>query len=152
MFFETVWPAVIIWFIIAVIAIVVESNTAQMVSVWFAVSAIIACIIAAFGAALWVQLTVFSIGSVGLFFLSRPYAKKINALHTTIEGTAEGLTDEVVVITKAFSNGSVGEAKARYDVYSVIAEDNSSFEVGEKVRVKSILGNKLIVEKLIDVK
>jgi len=146
-FIESVWPAVIIWFLVAVLAVFVETSTAQMVSIWFAISAVVTCIISAFGAPFWLQLTVFGLCSLGLFFASRPFARKINSKKTSIEGTAEGLVNEIVTVVKEFSGDDIGSVKARYDVYSAMCLDNSSFEKGEKVKVVSIEGNKLIVSK-----
>lgn len=146
-FLATVWPAVIFWFLVVIVAVIIEINTAQMLSIWFAVSGLVACILAGFGLEFWIQCLVFVLGSVILFFLSRPVARKINQEHTVVEGTAEGLADEIVTVTKAFNGEEIGEVKARYDYYSAISCDKESFEVGEKAKIVSIQGNKVIIKK-----
>ena len=84
------WGNILLWLVVVIIAVIVEVETLQIVSVWFAASGLIAMILAAFNCQLEIQIIVFVILSVILFLCSRPLVKKINkskADNSTIEST-----------------------------------------------------------------
>ena len=142
------WINLIIWLIIVVVAIVVETQTVQLVSVWFAISGFVAMILAAFECPLEIQLIVFVLLSAILVIISRFFVKKIQSGKSE-NSTAESLVGEEVVVVKEIKCGETGEIKAKYERYSAIAPNAShDIPVGTKVVIKEIRGNKVIVETL----
>ena len=71
------WINILIWLVVVVLAIVVEVNTIQLVSVWFAISGFVAMILAAFGCLIEIQLIVFVLLSAILIIISRFFVKKL---------------------------------------------------------------------------
>lgn len=140
------WINILIWLVVVVLAIVVEVNTFQIVSVWFAISGFVAMILAAFECLIEIQLIVFILLSAILIIISRFIVKKLHAGKSD-NSTVESLLGEEVVVTKEIKTGEVGEIKAKYEKYSALAPDsNYNIPVGTLVIIKEIRGNKVIVE------
>ena len=139
------WGYILLWLAVVVVAVVVEIETVQLVSVWFAASGLVTMILAAFNCSIEIQLYVFVILSVVLFALSRPIVKKINKSKSD-NSTIESMIGEEVVVIKEIKVGDVGEIKARYDRYSAIApSETQNIPVETICVIKEIRGNKVIV-------
>lgn len=142
------WGYILLWLAVVIVAIIVEVETVQMVSVWFAASGLITMILAAFNCSIEIQLIVFVALSVVLFFISRPIVKKINK-EKSDNSTIESMIGEEVVVIKEIKVGEIGEIKAKYERYSAIApSEKSDIPVDTKCIIKEIRGNKVIVEIL----
>lgn len=139
------WSYILLWLAVVVVAVIVEIETVQLVSVWFAASGLVTMILAAFDCSIEIQLYVFVILSVVLFALSRPIVKKINKSKSD-NSTIESMIGEEVVVIKEIKVGEVGEIKARYDRYSAIApSETQNIPVETICVIKEIRGNKVIV-------
>lgn len=139
------WVGIAIWVAVLIIAIIVEINTAQLVSIWFGAGALAALVLAAFQVDEWIQLLVFAITSLILIFFTRPLAKKLGRQKKTETVAAESLIGETVMVTRDIPVDGTGEIKSKFEYYSAIASEPIS--KGEKVKILSIEGNKVIVEK-----
>lgn len=68
---------VFVWLVLFVVFLVAELVTAgALVSIWFCVGALAALVAAYFGAAFWVQMTLFFVVSIGLLLATKPFLKK----------------------------------------------------------------------------
>ena len=67
---------IVIWGIIFIAAIVIEIQTFNLTTIWFAISSLIALIIGIFGANYYWQIGVFLIGSLVLLAITKPLIKK----------------------------------------------------------------------------
>lgn len=68
---------VFVWLVLFVVFLVAELVTAgALVSIWFCVGALVALVAAYFGAAFWLQMTLFFVVSVGLLLVTKPFLKK----------------------------------------------------------------------------
>ena len=135
-----------IWLAVFVIAIIVESLGPEVVSIWFAIGALVALIISFFSA-WWVQLIVFSVISIVLIFALRPFIKKYinkNPLKSNVEEIilAKG------VVTKKATSLEHGTCLINDVTWTIVPCDENDIEVGEIVEVVSISGNKLIVRSV----
>lgn len=135
----------IIWIIVIAVSIIVEEQTAQLVSIWFGVGAIggIICVLADLGVV--VQVLVFAIASLLLIFLSRPLAKKMMQ-NTEIKTNADRLIGMKGRLTKPITEDEKGEIKINYQKWTAISVDNKPINENELVVVKEIQGNKLVVD------
>lgn len=142
------WGNIILWLAVVVIAIIIEIETVQIVSIWFAASALVTMILAAFNCPLDIQLIVFVLLSVILFLVSRPLVKKLNKGKSE-NSTVESMIGEKVVVTKEIKVGETGEIKAKYDRYTAIAPcETTNIPIDTLCVIKEIRGNKVIVERL----
>lgn len=140
------WSDILFWVAVVIVAVIIEISTYQLVSVWFAVSALIAMILASFNCPIEVQIIVFVILSAILFVLSRPLIKKIQSKKSD-NSTIESMIGEEVIVTKEIKVGEVGEVKAKYDRYSAVApSETKDIPVDTLCIIKEIRGNKVIVE------
>lgn len=144
--FSQPWNYILLWLAIVIIAVIVEIETVQLVSVWFAASGLITMILAAFNVPFEIQLVVFVVLTSLLFFISRLLVKKINNSKSD-NSTIESMIGEEVLVIKEIKVGEIGEIKARYDKYSAIApNENNDIPVDTVCIIKEIRGNKVIVE------
>jgi len=68
---------VFVWLVLFVVFLVAELVTAgALVSIWFCIGALVALAAAYFGAAFWVQMTLFFVVSIGLLLGTKPFLKK----------------------------------------------------------------------------
>ena len=66
----------IVWLAIMIVFIWLEAETVAVVSLWFAVGALVAGIIGWFGGDIWLQICAFAVVSGILLLLLRPITKK----------------------------------------------------------------------------
>lgn len=139
---------IVIWFIVIVVAALVELNTMDLTSIWFSVGALVAFILSfipAFGPA--VQIVVFFIVSILLIIAVRPVARnyfKTNSISTN----ADRLIGKVAICTKPVLVGERGEVKIDGKYWLAITNGEKNIDLDEKVEVLAIEGVKLIVDKI----
>lgn len=134
----------IIWFVAFLLLLIIEIATINLVTIWFAFGAIAAMITTMFTDSVIVQVAVFLVVSIISLILTKPVMKAFRK--TDIEPTNSdrviGKSGEVI---KKISNNEYGEVKVFGNVWTATSKQNLS--VGDKVKVISIEGVKLIVEK-----
>ncbi len=138
---------VIIWLVIAAILIVTEIVSLGLTTIWFAGGAIIAAVLAHFGAHWIVQILVFAVVSLVLLILTRPIAQK--HLMKDVEKTnAEGLIGTEGMVTETIDNAkSEGVVYLDGKEWTARAVNGDVIEKDSKVKVESISGVKLMVSK-----
>ena len=104
------WGNILLWLAVVVIAIIVEIETLQIVSIWFAVSGLVTMILAAFNCPIEIQIIVFVVLSVILFLCSRPIVKKINRSKSE-NSTIESMIGEEVVVIKEIKVGDLSPTR-----------------------------------------
>ena len=102
------WGYIFLWLVVVVVAVIVELETIQLVSVWFAASGVVSMILAAFNCSIEVQIIVFVILATILFMFSRPLIRKLSKGKAEIS-TVESMIGEIVVVTKEIKIGEIGE-------------------------------------------
>jgi membrane protein implicated in regulation of membrane protease activity len=138
---------VIIWFIVIILAALIEMNTMDLSSIWFSVGALLSFILAIAGAPLWVQLLVFILVSLILLSFVRPLAKKYlqsNIVHTN----TDRLIGKVATCTKVIAVGDRGEVKIDGKYWMAVTPGKEDIDIDEKVEVLAVEGVKLVVDKI----
>ena len=137
----------ILW-LIAIIAFgLLESVTAQFISIWFAGGAFIALVAHLLGASQPIQWVVFAIASLVLLVLTRPIVKRLAKSDVSVTGT-DMLIGKSAVMTKATDNrGEQGEAKADGKIWTANSIDGEQIPQDAVVTIEKIQGVKLIVRK-----
>lgn len=137
----------ILWLIAIIAFAVLESVTAQFVSIWFAGGAFVALIAHLLGASQPVQWIVFALASAVILILTRPMVKRLTKSDVSVTGT-DMLIGKRAVMTKATDGrGEMGEAKADGKIWTVNSVDGEPIEDGAVVTIEKIEGVKLIVRK-----
>ena len=139
----------IIWLVIFVSMLVVESLGPTLVSVWFALGALVALIISFIpGVAWWIELIVFVVVSATALLALRPVFKhllKRNVFKSNVDsmqGKRGYVTEDITYLVP----GSVKLGDVKWS--AVPQEKKDTFIKGEVVEVVAINGNKLIVKKV----
>ena len=139
----------IMWLVIFISMVVVEASGPNLVSIWFALGALVSLIISFIpGVAWWIELIVFVVVSAASLLALRPVFKhllKRNIFKSNID-SFQGKRGYVVEDITYLIPGAVkmGDVK-----WSAVPQDkNTTFLKGEVVEVVSINGNKLIVKKV----
>ena len=136
---------IFIWFGIIIFTGVIEAITMDLSSIWFAVGAFFALIVAIFlPDVIWLQVLVFIIFSSALLLTLRPvfrrYIKK-----NEIKTNSDSLIGKTAVCVKPIIDGERGEVKIEGKIWTAIANEN--IQEQDKVIVLAIKGVKLVVRK-----
>ena len=137
-----------VWLVAMIILILIEIVTVGLTTIWFAVGALVATIVAMLGGGLILQLTLYLLVSFGMLLFTRPWAMKyINKKR--IKTNYEGIIGKVVRITQDVDNiAEKGCAVVNGQEWTVRAADERiRIQAGSLAKVVDIKGVKLIVEK-----
>ena len=138
--------AVLIWLGLLVAFLIVEAVCAvHLVSIWFAVGALLALFTALAGAAVWLQIAVFLAASCVLLALLWPLSRKV--LNPGITATnIDSLIGTMGLVTQDIDNLSAqGQVKLGGMYWSARSTSGAPLSSGEKIRVDSIEGVKVFV-------
>lgn len=141
------WGYIIIWGTAAIIAVVIEVSTEGLTSVWFALAALISLILAAFKAKPLIQLICFVCITIILLCITRPLIKKFMSKEI-VRTNSDRLIQMVGIVTKPITPGEIGEVRINSELWRAFALPNETIMENEKVIVRSISGNKLLVSKI----
>lgn len=139
---------VTVWLILVIAFIAFELATLGLTTIWFALGALVALAIAAFGGPVWLQIVVFILVSLlTLLGVRNLAAGFFNQSRTRTN--ADGLIGQKAIVTEEISNlhatGQVAVAGQEWTARAL--DDSVTFSTGEVVIIRSISGVKLIVEK-----
>jgi len=135
----------ILWFILAVVFLLVEGNTVMLVSVWFAAGSLVAMLTALLGGPLWLQLILFLGVSAGLLAMLRPLVRKYVKPKITATNV-DALIGSQGYVTETVDNiAATGQVKLGAMPWTARSTDGSPISEGTLVRVDRIEGVKVFV-------
>ena len=138
------------WFALAVVLVVVELSTTQLVSIWLAASAAVTAVLTAIFPALGLQwqILIFVFLSAVLLLSTRKFVKKFMKRTKDQETNLELYIDKVVAVTEEIDNiKDTGAVKMNGIIWSARSIDGSVIPKDEYAVVKKIQGNKVIVAR-----
>ena len=150
MLMDVDWSSVIIpliWFGVIVLTLVAESQTADLVSIWFAPGAFISLILSFFGARFWIQLAVFVgitvVGMILSFTVIRPKFAKCHDIEMT---NTNALAGKLALVVEDVNNAlPTGVAKINGQLWTARMEDpDDTAAKGEWLEIIRVEGTKLI--------
>lgn len=135
-----------VWIVLAVVLGIIEAATVSLLSIWFAVGAIVAIIPAYFGAPIWVQILVFLVVSAICFVFTKRFFKDVIKVKKQ-PTNADGLIGEDGIVTAEIDNLS-GEGKVFISglTWSARSSNGENIPEGAVVTVRKIEGVTLIVK------
>ncbi len=137
----------LIWFGIIVLTLIVESQTADLVAIWFAPAAFVAMILAFFDLHFWLQFGVFAgmtvVGLVLSFAIIRPAMKKRNKVLKT---NAEAMSGKLAVVEEDIDNSiPSGVVKINGQLWTARMDDPAlTAAKGDWIEILRVEGSKLI--------
>ena len=137
--------AAIVWLVLMVVFLAAEAATVTMVSLWFAVSALVALLTALLGGPVWLQCALFLVVSAVLLALLRPLVKRYIAPKITATNV-DSVVGSTGLVTTAIDNVSaVGQVKLGAMEWTARSTDGTPIPVGTRVKVDRIEGVKAFV-------
>jgi len=135
---------VVWWFVLFLVFLFIELITVTLVTIWFAIGAIAALITTLFTDSIVIQTIVFLVVSIISLLISKPLVKKFKKFDIT-PTNSDRVIGKIGDVTKKIGINKYGEVKIFGTTWTASADE--VIEVGEKVKVLSIEGVKLIVKK-----
>ena len=139
----------IIWLVIFISMLVVEASGPNLVSIWFALGALIALIISFIpGVAWWIELIVFVVVSATALLALRPVFKHL-LKRNIFKSNVDSMQGKRGYVTEDITYLVPGAVKLGDVKWSAVPQDkNTVYSKGEVVEVVAVNGNKLIVKKV----
>ncbi len=134
----------IVWLIIILVLIIIEGLTVNLVTVWFAIAAIPAFILALFDTSIILQVVVFGVVATLLLIGSKPFVKKLQQ-GKTIKTNHERIIEEKAVALEDFGDMKNGYVKVKGMDW--LAQSDEMISKGDIVIVKAVTGSKVRVTK-----
>ena len=137
----------LLWFALILLTLVVESQTADLVSIWFAPGAFVAMILAFCDVHIAIQLAVFVVltvlGLILTFTVIRPRVRAKNRVEKT---NADAMAGKLALVEEDIDNSQpTGVAKINGQLWTARMEDPADKPVkGEWVEIIRVEGSKLI--------
>lgn len=130
----------IVWGALMIALILVETATAQLVSIWFAVGSLAAFIVSIFTDSVKIQITVFLSVSIILLAATRPIVKKfVRVKHQATN--ADAVITQQGIVTEAIDNlKNQGRILVNGLSWNARSSDNLPIQEGCKVSVVRIEG------------
>lgn len=138
------------WLIISGICLIIESFTLGFFVFWFSIGALLALIVSLFTTNIIIQTVVFVVSSTILLLLTKPLIKKFVKTPKTKPTNVYSIIGKEGIVLESIDNlNSTGKVKVNGELWSAISDIN--IEKGEKIKVLSVNGVKLKVEKINEV-
>ncbi len=138
----------ILWLILLVVLALIEIATLGLTTIWFAVGALVATIVAALGGPLWLQIALFLIASILVLIFLRPIAVKFFNKDREKTNVESLIGMHAVVVGEIDNQSEQGQAKLNgLDWMARSMDEKIKIPVGTVVTVLEVRGVKLIVEE-----
>ena len=137
--------ASIVWLVLLVAFLAAEAATVSMVSLWFAVSALVALLVALLGGPGWLQGALFLVISAVLLALLRPIVRRYISPRITATNV-DSVIGSTGLVTAAIDNVSAaGQVKLGAMEWTARSTSGQPIPVGTLVKVDRIEGVKAFV-------
>ena len=140
------WAATI-WLILMIGFVVMEAACPfHLVSVWFAIGSLAAMVVAIFSGAVWLQITVFAVVSVGLLVAMLPLVRKF-VTPNQVKTNVDSVIGSMGYVTEEIHNmNATGQVKLGGMYWTARSENGHPIAVGTLVEVTKIEGVKAFVQ------
>ena len=138
--------AAIIWLVLMVAFVIIEAACPfHLVSVWFAVGALVAALIGQLGGDVWLQVVAFLVVSVGLMAALWRYIKKFMTTKTTKTNIDSIIGARGYITTTVDNMNATGQVKLGGMFWTARSSDGKNIAEGTLVEVDRIEGVKVFV-------
>lgn len=131
----------------AVVLVIIESFTFGLVTIWFAIGALLGFLFAWLGFSWGVQLTVFLISSIILLIFTRAIAVKYLKIGAT-KTNVYALVGQVGLVIEKIDPIRYGQVNVKGQVWSAKSINEEEIEVDTRVIIEEIDGIRLIVRRM----
>ena len=144
--FGITWGAAILWIALAIILAIVEAMTVGLLTIWFAVGALVASVLAYFNLGFWLQLAAFLLVSLLLLYYTKPLAEKKLRIGEQKTNT-DAMQGKIAMVMEEIPAYGTGQVKLSGLIWTAVtAPEHAPIPAGSRVKVLGIEGVKVIVE------
>lgn len=139
------WGALILWVIVAAVALAIDVITSSFFFIWFTIGGIVAIVLSMFDVPFLIQVITFIAVSASLMAVGYPIVKR--TIKKTVPITP---TMEENYIGQEFVAEKDIERKATIKfggIYWTVKNDGDFIDKGDVVKIVGIEGNKLVIRK-----
>ena len=141
---------VVLWLVLAVVFVVAEAMTTQLVGVWFAIGALVGLVFELIHAPFGLQFIAFAVSSAILLAITKPLVKKY-ITGRAVATNADRAIGETALVVAEIAGGLAGQVKINGLTWSAVSAFDGIIPAGERVVVHAIEGAKLIVEPITEI-
>lgn len=134
----------IFWLIFFIVLLLVEIFTVGLVSIWFAIGAIVAMVSSFFIESIVIQGIVFVVTSILVLLCTKKIVQRFR-MSDIIPTNLDRVIGKNGEVLEKIVPGSTGQVKVLGNIWSAVS--SSEIEAGQRIIVKQIDGVKLIVEE-----
>ena len=134
-----------LWLIVFLVLVFIELATVNLVSIWFAIGALVSFIVSMYIDSITIELTVFVVVSTIALLLTKKFVNRVRK-SAPEKTNLDRVIGKIGVVTMPITKLEPGEVKA--DGKKWCAVSNKKIGVGSKVEILSIDGVKLTVKEV----
>ncbi len=132
------------WLVLFIFLVIVELSTVNLVSIWFAVGALVASVVSLFLDNWVIQVAVFGLVSLLILVILKPFMKKFKG--QKVATNLDRVIGQIGIVTEEIQKLVPGEVKVGGRYWTATA--NKKIKKDAKVKVESIDGVKLVVREV----
>jgi len=138
----TAW---IVWLVLFVGALVLESLSMQLFSVWFAAGALVSLVASLLHAQVWLQIVLFLAVTVGSLIATRPLVRRLQTKKMEPTNADRFVGKPALVLEDIDNVKGTGLIKVSGQEWTARTVDGGPIPAGEAVETVSIQGAKMLV-------
>lgn len=133
-----------VWLIFFIILVIIELITVNLVTIWFALGALITSLVSLYTTDTVILLAFFVITSLLLLILTKPVVKKLK-VKNVVATNLDQVIGKTGIVSVPIEKDKIGEVKVLGKTWSAYSDKEISKD--KKVKILSISGVKLKVEE-----
>ena len=133
-----------VWLIFFIILVIIELITVNLVTIWFALGALITSLVSLYNTDTVILLAFFVITSLLLLILTKPVVKKLK-VKKVVATNLDQVIGKTGIVSVPIEKDKIGEVKVLGKTWSAYSDKEISKD--KKVKILSISGVKLNVEE-----
>ena len=133
------------WLVLLIVFVVAEALSTTLVSIWFAVGALITLIVSVFNVSAYIQVGTFLVVSLILLLATRPFAKKFLDPKITKTNFDRIIGDFGIVEEEINNLEGTGAVKIKGTTWTARSSDDSIIPEKATVKIERIEGVKVFV-------
>lgn len=133
-----------VWLIFFIILVIIELITVNLVTIWFALGALITSLVSLYNTDTVILLAFFVVTSLLLLILTKPVVKKLK-VKKVVATNLDQVIGETGIVSVPIEKDKIGEVKVLGKTWSAYSDKEISKD--KKVKILSISGVKLKVEE-----
>lgn len=133
-----------VWLIFFIILVIIELITVNLVTIWFALGALITSLVSLYNTDTVILLAFFVVTSLLLLILTKPVVKKLK-VKKVVATNLDQVIGKTGIVSVPIEKDKIGEVKVLGKTWSAYSDKEISKD--KKVKILSISGVKLKVEE-----